>query len=93
MTPAGAVRRTVTVCNPAGLHLRPAAAVAKSAQRFAAAVTVWHGPKRADGKSPMALLTLVAVPGAELVVEADGADADAAADAVCALLADAGDGQ
>ena len=87
-----AVRRRVTVSNPAGLHLRPAAAVARHAQAFAAAVTVRHGDRKADGKSPMALIMLIALPGAELTVEADGPDAESAADAVCAALADPGTG-
>ena len=86
-----AVRRRVTVANPAGLHMRPAGVVAKHAQSFAAAVTVCNGDRKADGKSPMALILLIALPGTELVVEADGPDAESAADAVCAALGDPGD--
>lgn len=74
----GCHRCTVAVANPHGLHMRPAAAFAEAAKGFAAAVTVWHGDKKADGKSPWELLMLVAGPGAEVTVEARGADAEVA---------------
>ncbi len=74
----GSHRRTVAIANPHGLHMRPAAAFAETAKGYAAAVTVWHGDKKADGKSPWELLMLVAGPGAEVVVEARGADAEVA---------------
>jgi phosphotransferase system HPr-like phosphotransfer protein len=51
---------------------------------------VWHGESRADGKSPTDLILLVALPGAELVVEVDGADAPAALDTLADILAAAG---
>lgn len=91
MAATGAVRRGVTVTNPAGLHLRPATAVALLARRFASQVTVCYGQSKADCKSPTALIMLIAMPGVELVVEADGPDAAEAVDAVCALLGDPGD--
>ena len=84
--PDGPLRRTVAVANPHGLHMRPAAAFAQACKGFAAAVTVRHGEKTADGRSPWELLLLVAGPGAELVVEASGADADAALSRLCELL-------
>lgn len=93
MASSAAERRTVTVVNPAGLHMRPAAAVARCAQAYRATVTVTLGSKCVDGKSPLGLITLIAVPGSELVIEAAGADdAREAADRVSALLADPGDG-
>ena len=71
-------RCTVAVANPHGLHMRPAAAFAQAAKGFVAAVTVWNGDKKADGKSPWELIMLVAGPGAELTVEAAGDDAELA---------------
>jgi phosphotransferase system HPr (HPr) family protein len=90
--PGTAVRRSVVVANPMGLHMRPASAFAQTAQRYAAAVTVWNGQTRADGKSMLELILLVAMPGAELVVEADGEDASAAVERLAEILADPGDG-
>ena len=87
----GPHRCTVAVANPHGLHMRPAAAFAEAAKRFVAVVTVRHGDKKADGKSPWELLLLVASPGAELTVEATGADAAAALGRLTELLLAASD--
>lgn len=86
----GPIRRRVTVANPLGLHMRPATAFAQTARTFRAAVTVWNGDRRADGKSSLDLILLVALPGAELVLEVDGDDAPDAAEPLAALLADPG---
>ena len=92
-TPAddGPHRVTVPVANPHGLHMRPAAALAEAAKGFAAVVTVRHGEKTADGKSPWELLMLIAGPGAELVLEARGSDAAAALARLTELLLAASD--
>ena len=82
----GLHRCTVAVGNPHGLHMRPAAAFAQAAKGFAAAVTVRHGDKTADGRSPWELLLLVAGPGAELTVEASGVDAELALAKLSGLL-------
>ena len=87
------VRRTVAVANPMGLHMRPATAFTQAARRFACRVTVWNGPDRkANGKELLELILLVAMPGAELIVEADGEDATDAVARLAELLADPGDG-
>ena len=58
-------------------------------------MTVYHGEKRADGKSSLDLLMLIAMPGAELWVEIDGddtnLDAAEAIRALCDILAAPGD--
>ncbi|MBX9628201.1 MAG: HPr family phosphocarrier protein [Gemmataceae bacterium] len=84
----GAVRRAVRITNPYGLHHRVADRFARTAKGYAgAAVAVFNGDQRADGKSLWDLLGLVALPGAEVVLEVSGADAPAAADALAAILA------
>lgn len=81
------VRRTVIVANPPdGLHMRPATAFAKLARGFRCAVTVRHGDKTADGRSPTDLLMLIALPGSEVEVILDGDDADIALDPLIAIL-------
>lgn len=87
MPAAGPLRRTVTVANPNGLHMRPATLFAQAARGFRAAVTVYNGPKRADGKSSLDLILLIAEVGTELVLEVDGEDAAAALDPLAAILA------
>jgi phosphotransferase system HPr-like phosphotransfer protein len=53
-------------------------------------VTVFNGPTRADGKNLMDLIMLVAMPGAEVVLEVDGPDAPDAVEPLTEILASPG---
>lgn len=88
--PTGPLRRTVRVVNPLGLHHRVADRFSRSARLFAAAVTVYHGDLRADGKSVWDLMMLVVLPETEVVVEADGPDAATALKTLADILASPG---
>jgi phosphocarrier protein HPr len=72
------LRRTVTITNPQGFHMRPATAFAQRAGQFQSTVTVWKGDQRINGKSPLELMFLGAEQGTELVLEVTGSDAAAA---------------
>ena len=78
------VRRTVAVGygDPVGLHLRPAQLFVKLANRFVAEIEVVRDGVRADGKSIFHMMTLAAEPGTQLAIEARGADAQQAVDAL-----------
>lgn len=65
-----------------GLHARPAALVARTAQRFAADVLIFANGRRANAKSPVSLMTLGAKKGDVIAIEAHGADAAGAVSAV-----------
>jgi phosphotransferase system HPr (HPr) family protein len=91
MSANGAMRKTVAVANPNGLHMRPATLFAQAARGFRSAVTVWNGDRRADGKSSLDLILLVALPGAELVLEVDGDDAADAIGPLADLLGSPGE--
>jgi phosphotransferase system HPr (HPr) family protein len=78
--------RTVVVINPQGLHARPADLIVKAASRFASNVEIVKGQERVDAKSILAIFTLAAMPGTELVVEADGPDAEHAVETLCELF-------
>ena len=78
--------RTVVVTNPQGLHARPADLFAKTATRFASKIELVKGRERVDGKSILSLLTLAAVAGTQLLIEADGPDAEQALDALAKLV-------
>jgi len=84
------IRQSVVVANPNGLHMRPATRFAQAARKFRAKIEVIHEDKRADGKSAMELVFLIAMPGAELWIEVDGDDAEIAVEALLGLLADPG---
>jgi phosphocarrier protein HPr len=91
------VERRVTVQNSHGIHARPAAEIVKAAARFSSHLTLARdatviGGEAQDalevnGKSIMGVMMLAAEKGAELIVRADGDDAEAAVDALAALIA------
>lgn len=91
MTANGPLRRTVRVANPNGLHMRPATLFAQAARGYRSAVTVVNGEKKADGKSSLDLLLLIAEPGVELVLEVDGDDAAEAIGPLAELLGSPGE--
>lgn len=76
------VRRTVVVRNPLGLHARPAALLARAVADRGLPVTV----DGVDAASVLAVMSLGATAGHELVVEASGPRAQEAVDAVVAMV-------
>lgn len=82
----GSCRETV-ITNALGLHLRAADRFVRLAQQFQATVRVAHGANAVDGKSILDLATLAAACGDALAIEASGPDAEAALEALTALVA------
>ncbi len=80
-------QRSVVVTNPQGLHARPADMFAKLANRFESRIELIKDSERVDGKSILAILTLAAVEGTTLCIEATGRDAEKAANALVELIA------
>lgn len=70
-----------------GLHLRPAAAIVKTAHRFDADLTVSCDGLAVNGKSLLSLVTLGATQGTILQFFAEGPDARALIDAISELFA------
>ena len=68
----------LTIDHEVGLHARPASAFVQTAAKFSSDIEVTHGEKTVNAKSILAVLTLGAHQGAELVISAEGADAEAA---------------
>jgi PTS hybrid protein len=79
---ASGVSSSVELVNESGLHARPAAEFVKTAARFDAAVRV----NGVDAKSLLAIMALALPKGSLLTVEATGADAQDAVDALTALV-------
>ena len=79
--------RRVTVVNAHGIHARPAAEIVKMAARFASNIMLEKDGLEVNGKSIMGVMMLAAECGSEVIIRADGADADAALDAIAALIA------
>jgi len=70
--------KKVTVKNKQGLHARPAALFVQIANKFDARITVRHDEEEVNGKSIMGILMLGAEKGTEIVIQADGDDAEEA---------------
>lgn len=72
---AGAKSVEVLITHPVGLHARPATVFVKAASKYKSKITVFNGAKSGNAKSILAVLSLAAVSGARIRIEADGEDA------------------
>ena len=79
--------RSVRVVNALGLHARAAARFVQLAARFTAQVRVARDGMVMDGKSIMGILLLAAARGTTITISADGADEQAAVNALADLVA------
>lgn len=80
------MEQAVPIMNSLGLHARPAAEFVKIANRFKASVAVRKDDMEVNGKSIMGMMMLAAECGSELWIRADGDDAEAALEALSALV-------
>lgn len=81
---------TVAIGDPAGLHARPAAKIVEEARRYVSTVRLRKDGTETPLTSMVALLALGLSGGMLVTVGAEGPDADEAAHAIAALLADPG---
>jgi phosphocarrier protein len=82
------VRRKFEIVNEKGLHARASAKLVELVEGFDADAEVSKDGLSASGDSIMGLLMLAASRGTHIEVETCGADAEALADAIGALVAD-----
>jgi len=81
------VEKRVVIKNRLGIHARPATLLVQAAAKFEAEIFLSKGEvRRVNGKSIMGIMMLAAEHGAELLIEAEGSDADEAVAEVAALL-------
>ncbi|HTT68494.1 MAG TPA: HPr family phosphocarrier protein [Gemmatimonadales bacterium] len=81
------MERSAPIVNRLGLHARPAAEFVKVANRFRAHIVVKKDDLEVNGKSIMGMMMLAAECGSALLIRADGDDAEAAVEALLALVA------
>ena len=81
------MERSVKIVNKNGLHARPAAELVKTASRFQSEITMVRDDLEVNVKSIMGVMMLAAECGAELLVRADGPDAEQAVQAIADLVA------
>jgi phosphocarrier protein HPr len=79
--------RSAQIVNSVGMHARPAAQIVKTAAKFSSEITIGRDGTDVNAKSIMGVMMLAAEQGSTVILKAEGADADAALDALAALIA------
>ena len=77
---------SVEITNERGLHARASAKFVKLAATFDAEVTVSKDGATVDARSIMGLMMLAAGPGSQIVIRAEGSEADAVVAALAELV-------
>lgn len=81
-------RREIEITNRLGLHARASAKLTQIASRHGCEVWLERNGRRINAKSIMGVMMLAAAKGSVIVIETEGADADAAMAALVALIED-----
>jgi len=71
-------QKAVPLIHKTGLHLRPARRIMDAAGKFKSDIKLQYRGKTANAKSITDIILLAALPGAELLIMADGSDAQEA---------------
>jgi phosphocarrier protein HPr len=79
--------REVRIVNKLGIHARPAAEIVKTAGKFRCTITIIRDDLEVNAKSIMGVMMLAAEFGSTVTLRATGEDADAALDALAAVIA------
>jgi len=82
------IRENITINNKLGLHARASAKLTKMASGFDCDVWMTRNERRINAKSIMGVMMLAAGVGTTVLLETDGADEQAAMDALLALVND-----
>jgi phosphocarrier protein len=88
MTDKGTAQRDVTISNKRGLHARASAKFVNMAETFNAQISVSRGDEAVNATSIMGLMMLGASIDTNITITAKGQDAEAAIDALAALVTD-----
>jgi phosphocarrier protein HPr len=80
------IERELTVTNRLGLHARATAKLVQTVAPFKSSITIAAKGREVNAKSIMGVMLLAAGQGSQVVIRADGDDAQSAIDAVAALF-------
>jgi len=79
-------QQDVSIVNKLGLHARAAAKLVNTAAAFAAEVMISRNGQTVNGKSIMGVMMLAATQGTTIRLQIDGADEEAAMQALTQLI-------
>lgn len=80
------VEKILTVRNRAGIHARPAALIAQTANRYKSEISLEKDSATVNAKSIMGVITMAAAYNTTLTLRVEGADEVEASEAVLALF-------
>jgi phosphocarrier protein len=80
------IEKQLVVKNRAGIHARPAAIIAQTANKFTCEITLARDDTTVNAKSIMGVITMAAGYNTTLTLKADGPDEKAAVRAIEALF-------
>lgn len=80
------IEKILTVKNRAGIHARPAALIAQTANKFSCEISLEKDSNAVNAKSIMGVITMAAGYNTVLTLKADGADEKEAVDAITQLF-------
>ncbi len=78
--------KVVIVQNRAGVHARPAALIAQTANKFISEVFMTKDEMEINAKSIMGVITMAAAYNSSITIRTEGSDADDALAALCNLF-------
>ncbi len=82
------IERTFHIINKLGLHARAAAKFVTTASEYVSDIQVSKDGRTVNGKSIMGIMMLAAAKDSDIIVQAEGDDAEAALNALEALIND-----
>lgn len=80
------VEKKVVVQLQTGLHARPAAYFVQEANKFSAQIFIEKDNRKVNAKSIMGVMSLAVSKGAEILITADGIDAEQAVQALSEIV-------
>ena len=78
--------KILTVLNRAGIHARPAALIAQTANKFASEISIEKDSAAVNAKSIMGVITMAAGYNTQLTLRAEGPDENQAVAAITQLF-------
>jgi len=81
------VSKEIVVQNQVGLHARPATFFIQKANEFTSSIWIAKDERKVNAKSLLGVLSLGITRGTSVSITADGADEEAAIDALTSLVA------
>lgn len=80
------VEKKVTITNDTGIHARPASMLVQEANKYDAEIKIAKEGNEVNAKSIMGIMSLGIGKSTEISIKAEGGDAEAAVDALVALV-------